>query len=96
MLQSRADHKKTKVYPTEIGQAKTLRRSDALLPPTLMLLLTGALFASPPTFLSATTAGMVPGTSSIAIQQHLVQPVVVAYDPNGNLYYGTYHIKSGA
>jgi uncharacterized protein (TIGR03437 family) len=38
----------------------------------------------------ATAAGMVSGDSSIALQQHLVEPVVVAYDPYGNLYYGTY------
>ncbi len=38
----------------------------------------------------ATAAGLVPGASSIAIEQRLVQPAVVAYDPYGNLYYGTY------
>ena len=38
----------------------------------------------------ATAAGLVPGDSSMAVQQHLVEPVVVAYDPYGNLYYGTY------
>ena len=37
----------------------------------------------------ATAAGYIPGATPIALQQHLVQPVIVAYDANGNLYYGT-------
>jgi hypothetical protein len=56
-----------------------------------LFFLAASLFGDPPTFVVAAAAGFVPVASSIAIQQHLVQPVVVAYDPNGNLYYGTYH-----
>jgi uncharacterized protein (TIGR03437 family) len=37
----------------------------------------------------ATAAGYIPGATPMALQQHLVQPAVVAYDANGNLYYGT-------
>ena len=63
-------------------------------PATLALVLcffAAPLLAAPQAFVTAVAAGMVPGISSVAIQQHLVQPVLVAYDPNGNLYYGTYH-----
>jgi hypothetical protein len=52
-------------------------------------LLAGALSADPPQYVIATVAGYVPGATPIALEQHLVQPVVVAYDPSGNLYYGT-------
>lgn len=54
-------------------------------------LLAGALSADPPIYVMATAAGYIPGDTPIALKQNLVQPVVVAYDPNGNLYYGTTH-----
>jgi uncharacterized protein (TIGR03437 family) len=55
----------------------------------LPLLLAGVLSADPPVYVMSTAAGYIPGATPIALQQHLIQPVVVAYDPNGNLYYGT-------
>lgn len=51
---------------------------------------TAMLWAAAPVYVIATAAGVVPGTSSIAVRQHLINPVVVAYDPSGTLYYGTY------
>jgi uncharacterized protein (TIGR03437 family) len=77
-----ADHKK---------RGSTLREVEGKARCTALFLLAAVLFGDTPTFVVATAAGLVPGASSIAIQQHLVQPVVVAYDPNGTLYYGTYH-----
>lgn len=56
-----------------------------------IFLLAGALSADPPVFVMAPAAGYIPGNTSAALQQHLVQPLVVAYDPDGNLYYGTSH-----
>jgi uncharacterized protein (TIGR03437 family) len=53
--------------------------------------MSGLLFADPPSFVIATAAGHVPGPAPLAIQQHLVEPLVVAYDPDGTLYYGTAH-----
>src|SRR5579871_5040262 len=52
-------------------------------------LFAAALSADPPAFVMATAAGYIPGPTPIAIQQHLTQPVVVAFDPAGTLYYGT-------
>lgn len=48
------------------------------------------LFADPPAFVISTIAGYLPASATLAVQQHLVQPVVVAYDARGTLYYGTY------
>ena len=57
----------------------------------LPFLFAGALSADPPVFVMATAAGYIPGATPRALQQHLIQPVIVAYDPDGNLYYGTTH-----
>ena len=54
-------------------------------------LLTGVSAADPPNYVIATIAGYVPGATPVALQQHLTQPVLVAYDPYGNLYYATTH-----
>src|SRR5271165_2666474 len=80
LLRSRADHKK---------RWSTLR--GAWLLRSQLWLVTATLLGDSPSFVMATAAGLVPGGGSIAIEQHLVQPVVVAYDPSGSLYYGTYH-----
>jgi uncharacterized protein (TIGR03437 family) len=58
---------------------------------TASALCAASLFAGTPAYVMVTAAGFVPPDSSFALQQHLVQPVVVAYDPYGNLYYGSYH-----
>jgi uncharacterized protein (TIGR03437 family) len=58
-------------------------------PGLFSLLLAGILSADPPPYVIATAAGYIPGATPISLQQHLIQPVVVAYDPYGNLYYGT-------
>src|SRR5581483_12438695 len=55
------------------------------------ILLAARLSADPPNYVIATAAGYFPGATPNALQQRLVQPVIVAYDPNGNLYYGTNH-----
>jgi uncharacterized protein (TIGR03437 family) len=55
------------------------------------IFLSAALYADPAGFVIATAAGYTPADTALALQQHLVQPIVVAYDPRGNLYYGTAH-----
>ena len=55
------------------------------------ILLGRASCAGSPAFVIASAGGYVPGASSLALQQHIVAPLVVAYDPGGNLYYGTAH-----
>jgi uncharacterized protein (TIGR03437 family) len=54
-------------------------------------LLVETLSADPPPYVIATAAGYIPGVRPLALAQHLVQPVMVAYDPDGTLYYATVH-----